>query len=37
VFERLGATVTKRVSAGLGHAVSPEAMTAAKQLLDAVE
>jgi predicted esterase len=35
VFERLGAMVTKRVYAGLGHALSPDEIVAAREIIDA--
>jgi predicted esterase len=34
VFERLGATVTRRVYPGLGHAIHPEEMVAVREMLD---
>jgi predicted esterase len=36
VFERLGATVTKRLYPGLGHALSPDEVVAARELLDKI-
>jgi phospholipase/carboxylesterase len=35
VFERLGAVVTKRVYAGLGHALSPDEIVAAREIIAA--
>jgi len=34
VFERLGATVTKRVYPGLGHAIHPDEIARARGLLE---
>ena len=34
VFERLGATVTKRVYPGLGHAIHPDEIVAAREMVD---
>ena len=34
VFERLGATVTRRVYPGLGHAIHPDEMVVAREMLD---
>jgi predicted esterase len=36
VFERLGATVTKRVYPGLGHAIHPDEIAVARGMLEAV-
>lgn len=36
VFERLGAAVTKRIYPGLGHAIDPDELAAAREMLDRV-
>jgi predicted esterase len=36
VFTRLGATVTQRVYPGLGHAIHPDEIVAAREILDAI-
>ncbi len=36
VFERLGATVTRRVYPGLGHAIHPDEIVAARDMVDRV-
>ncbi|MGH7613884.1 MAG: alpha/beta hydrolase [Gemmatimonadales bacterium] len=36
VFERLGATVTKRIYRGLGHAIDPDEIACARGMLDAI-
>lgn len=36
VFERLGAKVTKRIYAGMGHAVNTDEITVVRSMLDAI-